>query len=315
MIEFRTVLKAKKSDFNINFRHPILSAGSCFAEHIGNKLDALKIPTLVNPFGIIYHPIPLAAMLNRMISLLPFTEKDIFKNGDLWHSWMHHGSFSHPDPIIMLDGLNQAQTHANHFLKETKFLLLTLGTANGFYLENESRIVANCHKMPGQLFHKKRTESEVIQKVLEGCFNRVLSINPGIKIILTVSPVRHLRDGLVSNNRSKATLLLASEWLEKRFEEVEYFPAYELVMDDLRDYRFFAKDRIHPSGEAVEYVWKNFMETYMDSESKEFISEIEKIQLSQSHRPLFPQTTSYQKFLADLKVKEEAFKEKWGIDI
>ncbi|MEZ5057482.1 MAG: GSCFA domain-containing protein [Saprospiraceae bacterium] len=315
MIEFRTVLKAKKSDFNINFRHPILSAGSCFAEHIGNKLDALKIPILVNPFGIIYHPIPLANMLNRLTNPYPFTEKDIFKNGDLWHSWMHHGSFSHPDPFVMLEGLNQGQDHAAHFLKRTNFLLLTLGTANGFLLEKGNQVVANCHKMPGNLFQKKRTETESIQSILEETFNRVLSINPNLKIILTVSPVRHLRDGLVSNNRSKATLLLASEWLEKRFDQVEYFPAYELVMDDLRDYRFYAPDKMHPSQEAVDYVWNNFMETYMDNESKEFISELQKIQLSQSHRALFPQTPSHQKFLVDLKEREEAFREKWGFEI
>ncbi|MCB0663110.1 MAG: GSCFA domain-containing protein [Saprospiraceae bacterium] len=315
MREFRTPIKEIVPNHSIHYQDPIIAAGSCFAENIGQKLSEHKFDVLVNPFGIIYHPLPLISMLERLIDEAYFNATDLFKNNGLWHSWMHHGSFSHPDEIIMLEGLNAAISHGYQQLKKATTLMLTFGTSNGFYLRETGEVVANCHKMPGQLFEKKRTDLEHLRTRIAAGIEKLLSFNKNIQIIITVSPVRHLRDGLITNNRSKAGLLLLAEHLESEFEQVHYFPAYELQIDDLRDYRFFAEDMTHPSDVAIDYIWEAFQNAYFDPSTLDYTKASEKLLKSIQHKPLFPGTASADQFEQKLQTELQLFEEKWGVHL
>jgi hypothetical protein len=315
MSTFRTVLPPYNAGFSINYSDTIFATGSCFAENIGRKLEAYRWNVLINPFGIIYHPLPLAAMFDRIIEERPFVEEDIFKNAGLWHSWMHHGRLSHPDKTLMLEGINASLSAAHEHLKSARVLLLTFGTSNGFYHRQSGEVVANCHKMPGDLFQKKRTGVSDLINQMEACLEKILVFNPTLQVIVTVSPVRHLRDGLVANNRSKAGLLLVAEHLEATFEQVHYFPGYELLIDDLRDYRFYAEDMSHPSAQATEYIWDVFTNAFLSKESKQYLSEAGKLLKALAHRPMYPGSESDTVFQKKLKQDLADFCAKWGVDL
>lgn len=314
MSDFRTSLKASASDVSIGYKDQLFACGSCFAENIGRKLEAHRFDILINPFGIIYHPVPLAAMFDRIMDKRNFEQSDIFENNGLWHSWMHHGSQSNPDQDLMLEGINAALDRSHSRLKAARFLLLTFGTSNGFYHKTSGSVVANCHKMPGDIFEKRRTPLPFITKQWDTCIKKLHAFNPSLQIILTVSPVRHLRDGLVANNRSKAGLLLMAEHLEKQFDSVHYFPGYELLMDDLRDYRFFADDMSHPSGRATAYIWDFFKASFFKKQTTEYVEEAARLLKSLAHKPLFPGSEGDEAFQKQLEKSISTFKEKWGVE-
>ena len=246
-MQFRTILRPQKSDVDIDYHHPILTIGSCFAENIGQRLAAVRFSTLCNPWGILYNPISIAKSVNLIVTDYSFTEDDIFEHGGLWHSWQHHGRFSHPDKKVILRGVNESLFKAQNFIKKANRLIITLGSAYVYVLKDTGETVANCHKVPASFFEKKRLSVEEIVDDFSNTINLLKGQSADLQILMTVSPVRYIRDGIVENQKSKAILLLAVEALCEKFNNVHYFPAYELVMDDLRDYRFYEEDMVHPN--------------------------------------------------------------------
>jgi lysophospholipase L1-like esterase len=310
-MQFRTTLSIPQSSFELGYDTPLLMLGSCFTENIGARLQSLHLPVLTNPFGIVYNPISMTRNINYLMTNEIFSEKDIFQQGDMWHSWQHHSRFSSPEKAEILRGINDELTTArNHFVK-TKTLILTLGTANVFVEKKSNQVVNNCHKSPPQYFEKKRLSVSDVVSNFKTIFEKILSQNTECQIVMTVSPIRHLRDGLIENNRSKAVLLLASAELSDLFPNVHYFPAYELVIDDLRDYRFFAPDMMHPTDQAIDYIWQHFTDTFFTEKTKIMTEEVHKINLMKQHRPLHPNTEGYQQFVNQLQQKVDNLKNKY----
>ena len=311
-MSFRTSLIPVQGAFSITHKDHLLLIGSCFTEHIGQKLETRKFNTLQNSFGIVYNPVSMALSLKRIAKGdSQFTQEDLFEQNGLWHSWEHHGRFSQPDPNETLKGINAAyQTAVDHW-KRTEVLFLTLGTAEVFSLRENGQVVANNHKMPSAHFDSRRLSvSEIVAQLgqaLEGISNK--------QVILTVSPVRHLRSGLIENQRSKAALILACEELCRHLPGLSYFPAYELLQDDLRDYRFYAADMVHPSEVALEYVWQYFSETYFSEKTRQWNERIEKIQAAARHRPFHPDTEQHRAFArTQLETIDKLYKEAPELD-
>lgn len=308
MQSFRTILPLLPDLPPIRPNDHLLCLGSCFAQHIGNRFHISRWSVQLNPFGIIYHPFPIARGLLRLLEEIPFTLDDLFYHQEQWHSFEHHGAFSGPDQKETLAKMNQTLTEGSAQLKKSNLLLLTLGTANGFVNISTGQVVANCHKLPGQHFTKKLFSSEDIYKNLAPILKKITDQLPELKIILTVSPVRHLRDGLITNQRSKASLLLACAELEKNFDSIYYFPAYELMMDDLRDYRFYKNDLMHPTEMAIDYIWEYFRNCCFQKTSQAYYDEILKINKALTHRPLRPESAAHQQFIEQLTLKMLALK-------
>jgi hypothetical protein len=244
-----------------------------------------------------------------------FDETELFEHAGLWRSWEHHGHFAQADKNAALTGINQAYRLGADWLHRSNRLLLTFGTADVFALHDTGQVVANNHKMPGGHFAPRRLAvSEIVENTL-GILQKIKIENPDLQVIVTVSPVRHLREGAVANQRSKATLVLACEQICQNLPFVHYFPAYELLLDDLRDYRFYASDMVHPSEVAVDYIWQAFCDTYFSSGTKVLLGSIEKMQAAVRHRPFNPDTREHQSFLqAQLEALERLQKEWPNLD-
>lgn len=294
---FRTTLKLPKSNNQITHQSRLMSVGSCFSEHIGVRLSSAKFSVTMNPHGILFNPISIADSLTQIIDNYHFSESDIFFHNEKWQSFYHHGRFAKANKNDCLTAINSSIHSAHRTLQSLDFLLVTFGTANVFEYRKEGRVVANCHKVANSEFERKRLQIHEITTAFEPILNTLKAINPTLKVILTVSPVRHIRDGLIENQRSKSTLLLSVEELVRRFDFVEYFPSYELLMDDLRDYRFYKADMIHPSTIAVDYVWQHFADAYFSENTKQLIRAIHKIIQAKQHRPFDETSDSYQQFL------------------
>jgi hypothetical protein len=297
MKDFRTILPFVSSAFEITHADKLLSIGSCFSENIGDQLLNNKFPIIVNPYGILFNPISIIQSLQQIINNKQFSESDIFYHNQHWQSFYHHGRFSNINKTTCLNNINNAITTSNQQVQNLDYLILTLGTANVFVHKESNQIVANCHKVPNSEFERKRLNVDEITTAFEPIFNHLKTINPKLKIIFTVSPVRHIRDGLVENQRSKATLLLAIDTLVAQYDFASYFPAYELVLDDLRDYRFFNADMIHPSKLAIDYVWNYFSEIYFSNKTKQIIHQIDKIIQAKNHRPFDEDSKMHQNFI------------------
>jgi GSCFA family len=310
-MQFRTTLSIPKSSFDLSYETPLFMLGSCFTENIGARLNDLHLPVLTNPFGIVYNPISMAKCINNLMINDLFSEKNVFQQGDLWHSWQHHSRFSSPEKAEILRGINAELSTARHHFSKTKTLILTLGTANVFVEKKSNQVVNNCHKVPPQYFEKKRLSVEDVVTNLKTVFEKIFLQNTDCQIVMTVSPIRHLRDGLIENNRSKAVLLLACGELSDLFPNVHYFPAYELVIDDLRDYRFYAPDMMHPTDQAIDYIWQHFTDTFFSEKTKTITDEIQKINLMKQHRPLHPNTEGYQQFVNTLQQKVDNLQKKY----
>lgn len=280
----------------ITHRDKLLLIGSCFTENIGTKLKQHKFSVLENPNGILFNPVSIAKSVVSYVHNIQYTEADLFYQNEAWNSWQHHTRFSHPDKAVCLQQINTSQTTAHGFVNNTNWLLITVGSA--FVYELESReVVANCHKVPTDKFTKRLLGVDEIKTVLLDMLSEVFKVNNGVKIIFTISPVRHLRDGFVENNRSKATLINAIHQMVDADERLFYFPAYELVIDDLRDYRFYAEDMVHPNYAATNYVWEKFIATCIEEPSQLLMKEINAINAAKSHKPFNPTSHQHQQFL------------------
>ncbi len=300
---FRTSWKIPHSVFTINHASKVLMIGSCFSENIHKKLVLHKFNSAVNPYGILFNPNSIFQNINKVLQTDQTEENELIQHDQLWHSFDHHSSFSDPDKSICLKHISDSKEKLKSAITESKFLILTFGTAFIYKHIESNRFVANCHKIPQSEFQKKLLSISEITKEFDKTFRQVKEVNPSIKIILTLSPVRHWKDGVVENQKSKAILHLAISEICDRNENAEYFPSYEIVMDDLRDYRFYNPDLLHPNQMAIDYIWEKFSQTYFNQETLELNTKIEQIQKSVHHRPLHPKSIKNQKFLLDLKSK------------
>lgn len=304
-MQFFTSINIKPLEPSITYRDKILLAGSCFTEHIGNFLADVKFNTLQNPNGILFDPISVSSSLISYIKNKQYTEDDLFYFNETWNSWQHHSRFSNPNKIECLKNINQSQTTAHEFLKEADWLIVTLGSAFTYKLSEDFSSVANCHKAPAQNFTKHLNTIEEIITAFDSTMHQLFHFNSKLKIIFTISPVRHLRDGVIDNNRSKARLIEAVHHLINKFEKLYYFPAYELVIDVLRDYRFYDVDLAHPNYAATQFVLENFSATCFNESIRALIEEIKKLIIAKKHKPFNPQSELHKKFLEQHFVKTE----------
>ncbi len=295
-MDFHLEFTPKPFDVKINHQQHLLLIGSCFTEQIGTKLINHKFSVLDNPNGILFNPVSICKSISSYINNKQYSEADLFYQNERWNSWGHHSRFSKPDAVECLKGINQSQSKANTFLKDADWLLITLGSAFVYELENKE-VVANCHKVPTDKFVKQLLPVEEVFTGLQQMVEITKAFNPDINVIFTISPVRHLRDGFVENNRSKARLIQAVHQLTENNTDCFYFPAYELIIDDLRDYRFFAEDMVHPNYAATNYVWEKFIATCIDESSQQLMKELAVIVAAKNHKPFNPTSEQHKKFL------------------
>jgi len=306
MNNFRLTFPVEPLSTPLEYADKLLLMGSCFAEEIGNKLQQHHFDALVNPHGILYNPINIAEAIQRYLDGKQYVAGELFQHGDLWHSWDHHSRFSALDPEEALQNMNTAAAAASERLEKADWLFVTFGTAHIYTLKENNRIVGNCHKVPASSFDKKMVSPQDIISALDNMMHRLFFRNKNIKILFTVSPVRYARDGVVENNLSKAVLLQAVHHLVNKFNRLFYFPAYELVLDDLRDYRFYKDDLVHPNETAVNYVWDAFVNSSLSSKGRQLLPAIEEINRAMAHRPFNPSSPQHQKFLATYASKVKA---------
>jgi hypothetical protein len=281
----------------ISHKNKILSIGSCFTEHIGAALKDLKFNVLQNPNGILFDPASACASLVSYMQNKKYSEEDLFLLNEVWQSWHHHSRFSGVNKQDVLTKINQSQNQAHQFLKDTNWLIITLGSSFSYRLAQNQSFVANCHRAPAQWFQKHMMTVTETVEALDNTIHQLFYFNKEVNIIFTISPVRHIRDGVVENNRSKARLIEAVHHLVNKFDRLYYFPAYELVIDILRDYRFYAEDMVHPNYLATDFVLENFLTTYMNEETNLLIEEIKKVLIARKHKPTHPATEAHKKFL------------------
>lgn len=280
----------------IQHHHKLLLIGSCFTENIGTKLKQHKFDVLENPNGILFNPVSIAKSIKSYINKKQYAEADLFYQNELWNSWEHHSRFSHPEKEVCLQGINQSQYMAGKFIADADWLFITVGSAFVYELQNGG-VVANCHKVPTDKFRKKLLSVQEVAEAFQNILELLFEINPAVRIIFTISPVRHLRDGFVENNRSKSTLIQAIHQLTDSCQQAFYFPAYELVIDDLRDYRFYAEDMVHPNYAATNYVWEKFIFACIDEGTQKLMKEINIINAAKNHKPFNPASDQHKNFL------------------
>lgn len=263
--------------------------GSCFTDNIGGCLLGGGFPACVNPCGTLYNPASIASALLDILYERPYTRDDLFQHEGLWHSWSHHSRFSGPDPDAVVEHINKSQAEASKALSKASALFITFGTSWIFRLTEEGRVVANCHKKPATLFQREMLNTQKVYGLWKKMLRELQARYPALKTVFTVSPIRHLADGAHGNQASKSTLLLAIDQLTQEFKDTSlYFPAYEIMMDDLRDYRFYAADMLHPSPVAIAYIYDKFCESFMTQATVMKALQAEREARRAAHRPLHP---------------------------
>ncbi len=296
--KFRTSVQIPEFRWKASYQKSSLFMGSCFTENVGKKMENLKFPADINPFGILYNPVSVANGLRLLIQPKTFAESDLIEHNGVWHSFLHHGRFSSTDANQTLQNINKRLVNSSEFLKKTDFLFITFGTAWVYRFNKTKKIVSNCHKIPAAFFTRERLTVDEIVALYQDLLAELWQLNPEIKIIFTVSPIRHWKDGAIENQRSKSILLLAIDSLVKKHENYcAYFPSYEIVMDELRDYRFYAADMIHLSEVAIDHIWERFANCLIDEESRKIVVEVRKIVNAMQHRPLNTTTPEFRKFI------------------
>ncbi|WP_106604520.1 GSCFA domain-containing protein [Chitinophaga ginsengisoli] len=297
MTNFRLTFPVSPIATPVRYDDKILLMGSCFAEEIGARLQQHHFDALVNPHGILYNPISITQALHTYLDRDQYTADDLFSHGDLWHSWDHHSRFSGLQMDAVLARINAAQEAAVQRLEEADWLIITLGSAYTYTLASDNQVVGNCHKVPSSHFHKKLLSPPDAIAALDNLMHRLFFRNKKVKILFTISPVRYARDGVVENNLSKAVLIQTVHHLVNKFDRLFYFPAYELVIDDLRDYRFYKEDLVHPNELAVNYVWEHFTASCVSEEGRNLLPLVEDINRAMQHRPFNPESNQHKQFL------------------
>jgi len=298
-MSFFTEIQIPEFPWKMDYSKSMMFFGSCFSENIGQKLIDLKFNVDLNPFGILYNPESIANSLKILLEKRVFTENDLFNDQGLWSSFCHHSRFSDVDCKVALEKINSRISSSNEFLKKADFLVITFGTAWVYELKKTGQIVSNCHKVPANEFRRFRLGVYEITESYRELLEELWNLNPNLKIVFTVSPIRHWKDGAIENQVSKATLLLAIDLLINGFgkQKCNYFPSYELMMDELRDYRFYAEDMLHLSPVAVDYIFDRFCQVMVSKESLNISKNVMKIRKTVLHRPVNTSSAEYEKFL------------------
>lgn len=304
-MEFTTKINITKSPFEITHEDDVLLCGSCFTENIGKYLNDFQFKTLINPFGIMYNPVSIFNSLDRIVHKKLYTEDDLLLHHELYISLDHHGEFSATHKLEVLNHINSNIEQAHAFYKASKYLIITLGTSLVYKHIEKNKVVANCHKIPNTAFNKIFLSVDEIVKD----FNKIAAFLQDKKIVFTVSPVRHWRDGAVENQRSKSILIESIHQIMAQNNNCFYFPAYEIMMDELRDYRFYAEDMIHPNTVAVKYIWQKFSETYFSEYTSKINKRIEKINLLLQHKIKNKNTKEQFQFEEKIKNTIQEFKQ------
>ena len=305
-MQFRTQIPIPKSKYTIDYSSKIVSIGSCFAVNMAAKLDYFKFQNSCNPFGILFHPLATEKLIDFAVSRKQFTESDIFFHNERWHCFDAHSDLSNPNKDDLIASLNASIINTKKELEQASHLIITYGTAWVYRDRENNQVVANCHKVPQKEFEKELLSTDTIQQSIVNTIKLVKSVNPSCTIIFTISPVRHIKDGFIENTLSKSNLFSAlHSILKMEYYRVSttYFPSYEIVMDELRDYRFYDDDMLHPNAVAINYIWERFQQTTISESAFMTMDEIVNIQKSLSHKPFNPNSESHLKFVATLHEK------------
>ena len=312
---FRTEFEIAEFNYKISTKSKLMFFGSCFTENIGEKIANLHLQNNINPFGILYNPASVSENIRLLIENKNFTEKDLNQNNNKWFSYNHHGKFSDEDKDKCLQNINTEINKASSSLKDANFLFITFGTSWVYKLKENNKIVANCHRIPAKEFNRERLTITEIVDDYKKLITKIKNINPNIKIVFTVSPIRHWKDGANGNQLSKSVLLLAIEEIIKQNTNCFYFPSYEIIMDDLRDYRFYSSDMLHINDIAINYIWEKFTNTFFDNSTLEYAKKINKINSALNHRTENNKTEKYIEFINSNIAKTKTLETEYNIDL
>lgn len=308
-MKLSTPVALQPLDKKIDYHSRLLWLGSCFADNMGRQFAELGFTQSTNPFGILFQPLALQQLVDRALQDKVYTHADLIFHNNLWHCFELHSDCSNPSPEAMLADLNAKQQLLKTQLQQVTHIGITLGTAWVYRHLESDRVVANCHKIPQTAFAKELLSVAEIEAALHQLISSILAVNPNVQLLFTVSPVRHSKDGLVENQRSKSQLLVALHQLLET-HKAYYFPAYELLLDELRDYRFYADDLLHPSPLAIRYIWEKWLSVTTTPETQALIAEVEAVQKSRQHRPFNPETEEHRIFLEKLEMKERELRDR-----
>jgi hypothetical protein len=296
-MQWRTPLAVTQAGWNMDHRDSIFCIGSCFSQNIGHRLKRLKFDVVINPFGTLFNPYSIYQGVKRSLDGPPVRTQEIFNHDGLYHHFNFHSTLGHIDELTAVQGFNRRMSETQSFLKTCSVCLITLGSASVFRLVRNGEIVANCHKQPDNLFTRDMLPVNELTQTLKSLCDLIRDVNSQVKIVMTVSPVRHVRDGLVANMHSKSRLLCAVHETCQDVNNCIYFPAFEIMMDDLRDYRFYNQDLVHPNEAAIDYIWDKFGAGFFSTQTRHLIGRLEKVIQAIEHRPFHPKSTAYQRHL------------------
>jgi hypothetical protein len=309
-MNLRTTFTIDPSKSKISYNTPVMFIGSCFASEIGSRLAEGKMEVLINPSGVVYNPVSVGNTIDFILKNKIFTGEDLYNNKGVNLSFLHYTDFSSEDTSGTLDKINSATQKAHHFLKSARFLFITFGTARVYRFKESGKIVSNCHKLPAYLFSREILTVEEITSTWYDTLQSLHAFNRDLRVIFTISPVRHWKDGAHGNQLSKSILFLAVEKLLEHQVSGDYFPAYELVMDDLRDYRYYSEDMLHPSQTAVDYIWQAFSDCYFEPETCSLWKEVQGITKARNHRFLSDSSKGKKEFANNILKKISAIEKK-----
>jgi len=296
----------------IGYHSDILSLGSCFAENIGSRFEYFKFKNLINPFGVLFHPKAIENFLWMATQGEQYTDADLFYYNEQWHCFDAHSSLSGANKSEVVSTLNQGLKHTREKIKKATHIFVTLGTAWGYRLKRMDIMVANCHKIPQKEFDKELMSVAGVEKCIKNCDQLIKSLNPSASIIFAVSPVRHLKDGHIENTRSKSHLITAVHQYVSSNANSYYFPSYEIMMDELREYRFYKEDMIHPNAIAIQYIWERFSTAWIDENAIRTMKAVDEIRKGMAHKPFNPSSNKHQEFLERLELKKHRLQERYS---
>ncbi len=312
-MKLQTNIPLKKQPHNqIDYNSNILMLGSCFSENIGEKFNYFKFQSLQNPFGILYHPVAIENLILNAINEKVYGDSDVFYHNERWHCFDAHSDLSRNSKENLLKALNQAIKTTNQQINKSTHIIITLGTAWAYRFIETDTIVANCHKIPQKKFLKKIQSVKTIIESLEAVIEQIKSINPKASILFTVSPVRHIKDGFVENTQSKSHLISAIHQVVEPGKNIHYFPSYEIMMDELRDYRFYTADMLHPNHTAINYIWERFRSVWISTNENNTMQEVDSIQKTLNHRPFNPESEQYKDLIKQLDQRKNELNSKFS---
>lgn len=314
-MKLQTEIKLKEENNQIDYNSNILLLGSCFAQNIGDKIAYFKFQNLQNPLGILFNPVVIERLVLNAIDKKPFTDETVFFHNGRWHSFDAHSSLSAVSKETLIQHLNDAAKKTRHSIEKASHIVVTLGTAWIYTHKAPNKVVASCHKLPQNEFVKELLSVEKVSGSINSIVNAIKRVNTNASIIFTVSPVRHLKDGFTENQHSKAHLISAIHKLvssQTKPSKLFYFPSYEIMMDELRDYRFYKADMIHPNQTAIDYIWGKFKYVWVSSNAFGVMDEVNAIQKGLRHKPFNSKSSEYESFIKKIKSKQKALKKKYS---